>query len=215
MAKIQPGTTDPAGTTQQAIQFSNNRSGSVNMQYHPNNLRSMSPSFVAMNNLVILLDAQYDQLSPTDQALWEISALAYAGMKVCGCLNENISGKKLYRLVNFSGQFLGQPITSTPPPPPLLYPLQLLSIRRTSTGSFFVQITYTPLTDTALLILNSGAGLSAPTLTLNAGTSSSIGTFNDPAYAWLKNKPTGFNVSWCFFSFSAAPAGAGRTAWDT
>lgn len=81
-----------------------------------------TPGFAFIDDIITRLDASYEQLP--NKADWETAAAAYAGSwSLCANCNVPLSGKKLFRQVNFWKQIASFPVTTVVPlggPPALV-----------------------------------------------------------------------------------------------
>ena len=165
MAKFIPAGASPNGSTDQALQFSANQYGGSNFQQHPNNLSSTSPQYVSMNNTVIALDGTFKQLSPLVQAIWNTEALNYAGVAVCGCKAETISGQKLFRLVNFWNTLRGFAWVNIPPPTSVNQGVEIEAVnvaKSPPNPTGYVQLETNMNWNGFWILLNMGKGLTNP-----------------------------------------------------
>lgn len=194
------------------IRFSSRPGGTANAATATNNYNSKSQAYQRMNQMIVAIDNQFKQLTPTQQAVWNSQAPAFADIQLCGC-DENITtGQKLYRSVQYIrnatgqpfdadpsipgtvpgfGQFLGYP-SPYPPSPPTFYTLE---------------IDDTP--QDIYIIIQTGEGLSNITLQATASPALTLFLPTNPLFAPLQGLGINTHYPCCVWDTLNQPAGMG------
>lgn len=214
MAKFEPGTPDPSGTTEQGTQFSALPSGVNQFQRHPNNLRSTVPAYVQMNNSIVELDAEYDTLSSATKLQWELAVGDFSAVTVCACGGLGIDAKKLFRLVNYARQHIGLTPVTIPPGLITLPPVNLAQIERVPglpAPSTQVRYFVDPTSPSIWLVCNLGEGNGNEWVYIDASTNTYVALPGEQLFDSVAPLPQGKLVSWCIFDVLGNPMGAGKT----
>jgi hypothetical protein len=149
---------------------------------------------------------------PPTKSGWDALAGTYpAGTKVCGCKDVVLSGKKLYRLVNYFATVTGIAMTDTPPDNPGAW---------SSIGTVTWQLGPTILPYPALVftgvptgiggtvVLQSGLGLENPIIAIGAYPDLIYAVAPSPIYeAWILAIKDGM-INYCAWDFTGSYCGA-------
>jgi hypothetical protein len=214
------------GTTIDGLQASirKNAPSNLNFQQLPNNRRSRSQAYQSMNQLIVDLDSAFDLLPPLGgagtptQEGWEIEAANYGAIPVCGCKNQIIGGKKLFRLVNFMRSLEGLAIDSTPPSFTGWQNILFISVQCLNTSNPLItqiNIQCTSASGDFYLIFQLGKGLANPVLVFNFATSPLILHAGDPGFDDLLAYKGGAIIACCIWDSLYRPVSNNAGSWQT
>jgi hypothetical protein len=139
------------------------------------------------------------------QSAWNAASTAYAGIAVCGCKGQVITGKKLYRLVNYIKTVKGLALVDTPPPTDGGFE-QIINVYRFDIswpGGPFINIFWGGYDFSTTAIFQLGKGLANPVVT----TATYYIPPTDPLYNVLLGPEDGDVVQTCYWDENDTPKG--------
>lgn len=197
------------------IQYTLNiATGVITAKKEPDNRKTKSPTFHGMNNAIINLDSVFNVLPPSGpsggpyQSSWDLAALSFATVTVCGCDLESINGQKLYRLVNYWNLVAGFPPAQSPPTIPALNPNGLIScqvITDPTDPNHGVYMASSLQPVDSGFIWQIGKGLYNPVTQVPAMTPNYVIPAADFMYSYMLGLPDLSPIKFCSFTKSGLP----------
>jgi hypothetical protein len=113
--KVNPIVT-PTNQTINQVTITTQANGNTTAQARQTNFNSTSQAFQQMNARIVYLDTVFEGLPALTKAAWDSQAtMDYSTIPICGCEGNIVSGKKLFRLINYFRALIGLADISVPP----------------------------------------------------------------------------------------------------
>jgi hypothetical protein len=213
MAKVKP-TTPTLAARYANTMYSTQPSGTTSMKVFTDNFGTKSQTFHQMNNSIVNLDNRYKGLTTPTQNDWEAAVPYYAGIQVCGCDGTIDSGQKLFRLVNYAREIVGQPDTTVPPlltSSPVDIIDQMTWVKVGPATTWFIIIDWNDTIGGALAIFQTGQGNGNPYLYFPDRTPYNVVQSTDAAYTQLTALWSNPSIRNCGWQTGFKPIGMGTT----
>lgn len=191
--------------------------GYLNVQKQPTNYNTKSASFHQMNEIVKFLDATFDSLPPDDpppepsQQAWTDFAADYADVAVCGCIKEAMTGKKMFRVVNWNLAIQGSALILYPSFIGFHYKFHATGLQWRKFGapaSWTVELGFDDGNGPGTITWGIGAGVDNPQMTLTGANPQIFAAGTDDYETLIKFTPLK-KYQYCLFNDDGVPAGAG------
>lgn len=186
----------------------------IYIQKSVNNRTSVTLSYQAMNQAVVVLDATFLALplvgpGQATQQAWDTVSGAWAGIAVCGCKNDTINGQKLFRLSNWIATTKGQAPNTSAPIAMLPNSTGLDGIIYSPNipfpGTPNIQINRNTAPTQMTYVFQAGLGLANPQVVMNATVFSASIPNTDSRYAQIAGSFRNGLAAICSFAADGTP----------